>query len=97
MTEEVFVPIEKVANHFCVTVHTIRAWTRQGFIPRNAYIKVGNTYRYSIQRVTDALTSENGGNIKDPEPETTSTVDGGEYQENEPIQLELDFDTDEDA
>jgi len=95
MTEGAFVPIEKVANHFCVTVHTIRAWVRQGHIPRNAYVKVGNTYRFSVSRITEALT---GGNMKDPTPETVA-VEPNLEDENvqEPVQLELNFDADEDV
>jgi hypothetical protein len=94
MTEEAFIPIEKVAQHFCVGVHTIRSWVRQGHIPRSSYIKVGNTYRFSLPRVTDALT---GGNMKDPEPETADMVGEVPAEVNEgPIQLELDFDADKD-
>jgi len=89
MTEGAYVPIEKVANHLCVTVHTIRAWVRQGNIPRNTYVKVGNTYRFSLQAVVDALT---GGNMQDPEPETPDAE-----QDNQPVQLELNFDVDQDA
>jgi hypothetical protein len=94
MTDEAFVPIEKLATHFCVTVHTIRSWVRQGHIPRNAYIKAGNTYRFSVPRVMEALT---GGNIESPEPETTDPVqvDNAELTV-EPVQLELNFSDDED-
>lgn len=87
MTEEVFVPIEKLAAKFCVTIHTIRAWVRQGHIPRSAYVKVGNTYRFSVERVTAALT---GGNIEDPDMDEAVT----EEQEVVPVQLELDFNLD---
>lgn len=92
MTEEAFVPIEKVAQHFCVGMHTIRAWVRQGHIPRHTYIKAGNTYRFSIPLITEALT---GGNMKDPEPETVDMVD--EVDPNAPVQLELNFDADQDV
>jgi excisionase family DNA binding protein len=51
-----FVPIEEVAKHFTVSVSTIRAWVRQGHIPKDTYIKVGNTYRFSIDNVAAALT-----------------------------------------
>ena len=37
-----FVPIEDVANHFSVSFID---WVRKG--PKNTYIKVGNTYRFS--------------------------------------------------
>lgn len=51
-----FVPIEEVAKHFTVSVSTIRAWVRQGHIPKDTYIKVGNTYRFAIDNVATALT-----------------------------------------
>ena len=52
-----FVPIEDVSKHFSVSVSTIRGWVRKGHIPKNTYIKVGNTYRFSIPDVSEALTS----------------------------------------
>ena len=51
-----FVPIEGVSKHFSVSVSTIRAWVRKGIIPKATYIKVGNTYRFSIDDVATALT-----------------------------------------
>lgn len=100
MTEEVFVPVEKVAEHFCVKVHTIRSWVRQEHIPRTAYIKVGNTYRFSLPRIIDALTAKNGGIMKDPEPETApiqqEPVEEQE-QEFDPVKLEVAFNADDDV
>lgn len=53
-----FVPIEDVSKHFSVSISTIRGWVRKGYIPKNTYIKVGNTYRFSIPDVSEALTSQ---------------------------------------
>ena len=53
---EPYVPIEDLAKHFAVSVSTVRAWVRQGHIPKSTYIKVGNTYRFNKTNVTDALT-----------------------------------------
>jgi|TARA_R110000803_G_scaffold38806_2_gene83815 excisionase family DNA binding protein len=50
-----FVPIEKVARHFTVSVSTIRAWVRQDKVPSDTYIKVGNTYRFNLDAVEAAL------------------------------------------
>lgn len=61
-----FVPIEDLSKHFAVSVSTIRAWVRQGHIPKDTYIKVGNTYRFSIDDVSVALTN------KDAEKPTVS-------------------------
>ena len=94
MTEEVYVTVEKAAYHFGVKVHTIRSWVRMGHIPRNSYIKAGNTYRFSISRMEQALT---GGNIDDPAPETSSVVADTTPEVETPVQLELDFDADKDV
>ena len=55
---EPFVPIEDVAKHFAVSISTIRAWIRQGHIPRKTYVKIGNTYRFKLPAVDAALTDE---------------------------------------
>jgi len=55
---EPFVPIEGVAKHFAVSISTIRAWLRQGHIPKNTYVKIGNTYRFKLPAVVEALTAE---------------------------------------
>tara|TARA_R110000803_G_C11839757_1_gene304418 strand:+ start:435 stop:680 length:246 start_codon:yes stop_codon:yes gene_type:complete len=56
MNEEPFVQIEELAKHFAVSISTIRAWVRQGHIPKSTYIKIGSTYRFNKTSVTDALT-----------------------------------------
>ena len=58
-----FVPIEDVSKHFSVSISTIRGWVRKGYIPKNTYIKVGNTYRFSIPDVSEALTSQHEDNV----------------------------------
>ena len=55
---EPFVPIEGVAKHFAVSISTIRAWLRQGNIPKHTYVKIGNTYRFKLPAVVEALTAE---------------------------------------
>lgn len=56
--EPKYVPIEDVAKHFSVSISTIRAWVRQRQIPQNTYIRVGNTYRFCITDISQALTSK---------------------------------------
>ncbi len=51
-----YVPIEDVAKYFSVSISTIRAWVRQNQIPKDTYIRVGNTYRFCVDDVADALT-----------------------------------------
>jgi len=56
--EPKYVPIEDVAKHFSVSVSTIRAWVRQDQIPQDTYIRVGNTYRFCIPDISEALTTK---------------------------------------
>jgi len=50
-----YVPIEDVAKHFSVSVSTVRSWLRQGRVPKNSYIEVGNTRRFSIAALASGL------------------------------------------
>jgi hypothetical protein len=84
---EPYVPIEDLAKHFTVSISTVRAWVRQGLIPKETYIKVGNTYRFSVSKVVEALTAA----PKD-EPEKAEPIE----EPDTPVQLELDLNPDED-
>ena len=59
---EPFVPIEDVAKHFSVSISTVRAWVRQEHIPKSTYVKIGNTYRFRVGDVADALTTAEKNN-----------------------------------
>ena len=74
MTETPFATIEEVAKYFVVSVATVRTWLRNGTIPKHTYLKVGNTYRFSLPDVATALVSA---------PKA-------------PVQLEMNFDNDND-
>ena len=100
MTPEPYVPIEDLAKHFTVSVSTIRTWVRQGLIPKSTYIKVGNTYRFSVSKVVAVLTAHTD------EPElmqestsgSTDSAPADDVTDETPVQLELDFNNpDEDA
>ena len=58
-----YVPIEDVAKYFSVSISTIRAWVRQNQIPKDTYIKIGNTYRFCVDdvacKVEEQLHSDN--------------------------------------
>jgi len=90
-----FVPIEDLAKHFVVSVSTVRTWVRQGHIPTDTYLKIGNTYRFNIPKVIDALTGKNDGRAERI-PKTDSS--SPKKEDKVPEQLELDFgNPDEDA
>jgi len=86
---EPFVPIEDLAKHFTVSVSTVRAWVRQGLIPKETYIKVGNTYRFNVTKVVNALTAAPKDEPEKPEPKVEA--------EEAPVQLELDLNPDSDV
>ena len=68
--EPKYVPIEDVAKHFSVSISTIRAWVRQDQIPQDTYIRVGNTYRFCIPDISEALTNKKTApDINDDEDE----------------------------
>tara|TARA_R110000803_G_scaffold94058_2_gene161546 strand:+ start:133 stop:402 length:270 start_codon:yes stop_codon:yes gene_type:complete len=50
------VPLAVVAKHFHVNTATVRAWVKQGLIPKDAYIHVGSLYRFNLPKVLEALT-----------------------------------------
>lgn len=79
---EPLIPIEDVAKHFTVSVSTVRAWVRQGHIPRSTYVKIGNTYRFNLAEILASLTKSPSA---EPQPEPVTT------NEPQPVQLELDF------
>jgi hypothetical protein len=84
---EPFVPIEDLAKHFTVSVSTVRAWVRQGHIPKDTYLKIGNTYRFNVSKVVDALS-----NTPKDEPEVLKTEASVTTTAPAPVQLELAFD-----
>jgi len=71
--KESFVPIEEIADHFSVSVSTIRSWVRRKHISPNSFIKVGSTYRFKISDVTDSLLS-NGARVDPTEEGAKATV-----------------------
>jgi len=90
MEDVIYVPIEEVAKRLTVSVSTIRTWLRQGHIPKSTYIKVGTTYRFDKEGLVKALIAQPDDEVKQQPriiaPEVIS----------EPVQLELNFNPDQD-
>lgn len=84
---EPLIPIEDVAKHFTVSVSTVRAWVRQGYIPRSTYIKIGNTYRFNLTEILASLTKRPSA---EPQPALVTEVELTTLTEA-PVQAELDF------
>jgi hypothetical protein len=91
MSQGPFVPIEECAKHFTVSVSTIRSWIRQGFIPKDTYLKIGLTYRFDLSAMVQAFSAR----ADDELPEVPVEVPV-EVAMKEPVQLELNFNPDED-
>jgi excisionase family DNA binding protein len=59
MTKGPFASTDTLKDYLDVSVHTIRQWVRDGKIPRTSYLLIGNTYRFHIRAVQDALLYHN--------------------------------------
>ena len=82
------VSIREVAQHFMVSERLIRNWMKQGRIPKNTYIHIGQTYRYDLNAVSQALLSD----LNEDAPDTT-----WDEVSSEDDRVEVpDLDTDED-
>lgn len=90
MVDAPYVPVETLARQLTVSVSCIRGWIRQGKIPKQTYVKVGNTYRFNVPAVLAALTSI---------PDTEVKPVGAVVEVSSipvPVQLELNFNPDHD-
>lgn len=72
MMSDNFVPIGDVADKFSVSKHTVRQWLRQGKIPADLYVKIGNTYRYNLQGIENAFLNTNKDSIVEVVDEAVS-------------------------
>ena len=88
MTQDPYVDTAVVAKFFSVTEPTVRRWVRTGQLPPSTYISVGGVYRFSIQRIIDALTPKT---VEGEPPVVTAEVI---KTTDTPVQLELDFNED---
>ncbi len=79
MSEEAYVEIEQVAEHFKVSVSTIRTWIRNGQIPRDGcFIKIGKTYRFKLSDADKSaarLNSATASGISATETQDISGID----------------------
>lgn len=87
---ESYVPITKLAEHLHVKISTVRNWVKCGYIPRSAYLKVGNTYRFNIPDTVKALRLRSDADA-DQEAIIPAAADP-----TDPVQLEFDFDSTKD-
>lgn len=70
-----YVSSAELAQHFAVSVPTVRQWMRQNKIPPNLYIKVGTAYRFLLTDIEQHFFDENARRLEakfGPKPQTTS-------------------------
>lgn len=70
-----YVSSTELAQHFAVSVPTVRQWMRQNKIPPNLYIKVGTAYRFLLTDIEQHFFDENARRLEakfGPKPQTTS-------------------------
>jgi|TARA_R110000868_G_scaffold281195_1_gene541572 excisionase family DNA binding protein len=79
MVDDAYVPIEKVAEHFAVSVSTVRTWLRNEDIPA---LKLGGIYRFKLSEVEAKLRNTE---VSIPQEVAVAT------EVKEPVQLEFDF------
>ena len=91
-----YVPIEDVANHFSVSISTIRGWIRKNHIPDHTYIKVGNTYRFSIDEVVAALSNRCEDEWEEAKLKYVPEDEGGGGEDDGPLEVPHEYDEDED-
>tara|TARA_R100001086_G_scaffold239476_1_gene164914 strand:+ start:2847 stop:3110 length:264 start_codon:yes stop_codon:yes gene_type:complete len=71
-----YVTINAVAKKFDVSISTVRVWLRKNLIPRNTYIKIGNTYRFKLDEIEKSLTGETKSDTTQKWQETLAEEEG---------------------
>ena len=70
-----YVNIEELSRYLGVTITTLRSWVRTGAIPRETYIRAGQTYRFHLADVEAHL---RGLRIGEPEEEEVAAPEAEE-------------------
>ena len=81
-----YVSIESVAVKFSVSISTVRSWIKKGFIPRDSYIKAGNTYRFKLDEIESSLRED-----KEKDKEDEHWADLIKSDENVTLHLDDDY------
>jgi len=104
-----YVNIEELSRYVGVTITTLRSWVRTGAIPRETYIRAGQTYRFHLADVEAHLRGLRIGEPEEEEvaaPEAEETVAEAavvetmvelEGEEEEVVIPTFDLDLDDDA
>jgi len=101
-----YVSSAELAQHFAVSVPTVRQWMRQNKIPPNLYIKVGTAYRFLLTDIEQHFFDENARRLEakfGPKPQTTSEsaasmpTEEVSFESEEEQEELFDYDSDDDV
>jgi len=93
MMNDQYVSIEDVAKYYSVSVSTVRAWIRTIKLTSTDFLKLGNTYRFKIADVDAALRRVSADEAPAPVEAPATTI----AELTAPVQLELNFNPDQDV
>ena len=79
MSDQPLVTIDVVADHFSVSISTIRKWLRENRIPKSTYMKIGSTYRFDLANMTNAMLGGGG----EPNPQIELDFEEPDESDNE--------------
>ena len=58
MSDAPLVPASAVADKYAVSLQTIYLWRKNGKIQPDSYTKIGNTYRYNLDRIQERFDAQ---------------------------------------
>lgn len=93
MSENTLVPIGSVADKLGVTVAAIRTWVRKGAIPKEGYVKIGNTYRFDLPFIMATLLRPDAG-VGPQKQEVVKVFELTAFDEDDDTDIATDTDTD---
>ena len=93
MMNDQYVSIEDVANYYRVSVSTVRTWIRTDKLTSTDFLKLGNTYRFKIADVDAALRRVSADKAPAPADAPAEAI----ANPTAPVQLELNFNPDQDV
>lgn len=70
-TPDNYSTIEQTAQHYQVSISTIRSWIRRGIIP---FLKVGGVYRMKFSEIDAALKQRSQDTAASPPQQITAVV-----------------------
>jgi excisionase family DNA binding protein len=81
--------IDEVAEHFGVSLSTVRKWVKENKLPPGSILKIGRTYRFKLHSIERAFFEQSGVSLEQGEVPVEPSYEGEIVE-----QLSLDFNED---